>query len=214
MNELSRIHALASEIQEQGFTAVCFSFPSYATGGGNYYFGEMARYLSINTDLHIYYLDYSEGTSHKQLEGTNVTILDYNMEDTDFPVKEKCIVVTNTTRAIQLKKMRPDNKLLFWHYETVPCAWEVVFIMEEGKSFLELCRQKHAVVFHDWSSWDILSRDCGNEYEKKKAPENAGCTSCCDDRMHGKYHAAAQCKRSDSGFTVTRRHLCHQQRCV
>lgn len=167
MDIQEKLYSLEQEIQKQGYETICFWLPAFNTGGGTYYFCELAKYLRAHTHFDVYYMDFKDGYPSRLLENTEVKILEYNEEEVEFPLHDKCIVVTNSTRAIQLTKMRPDNKLLFWHYETVPCSWDSVFIMNEGSAFLELCRQKKAMMFHDWSSWDILSQDCGKEYEKK-----------------------------------------------
>ena len=170
MDYKKEIQSLVEEIKAQGYEAICFWLPAYNTGGGTYYFCEIAKYLVRNTNLHIYYMDYPDGYPSQLLRRTNVTILTYRLEDNSFPVQEKCVIITNSTRAIQLTNMRPDNKLLFWHYETAPCAWDIVFILGEKQRYLNLTQQKHAMLFHDWSSWDILSQDCGTAYEKQYLP--------------------------------------------
>lgn len=170
MDYQEEIQKLLHEIEGQGYESICFWLPAYNTGGGTYYLCEMAKYLQMRSDFKIYYMDFLNGYPSQLLKDTGVTILEYRDEDDTFPVDEKCIVMTNSTRAIMLKKMRPDNKLLFWHYETVPCDWDALFIMNEGKAFLELCNKKSAMMFHDWSSWDILSQECGRPYEKSYLP--------------------------------------------
>lgn len=170
MDYRREIQKLLHEIKRQGYEAICFWLPAYNTGGGTYFLCEMAKYLQVCSHFKIYYMDFLNGYPSQLLKDTGVTILEYRDEDDTFPVDEKCIVVTNSTRAIILKKMRPDNKLLFWHYETVPCNWNALFIMNEGKAFLDLCNKKKAMMFHDWSSWDILSQECGCAYEKSYLP--------------------------------------------
>ena len=63
-------------------------------------------------------MDYPNGYPSNLLSETpEVKILHYDEKNLTFPIKEKCAIITNSTRLIQIPNMRPDNKLLFWHYE-------------------------------------------------------------------------------------------------
>lgn len=152
-------------LKKQGFKSICFWLPAYNIGGGTYYFCQLAMYLKEHTDFNIYYMDYENGYPSQLLKDSDVEILTYRDEDVDFSLKEKCVVVTNSTRVIQLKRMNSENKLLFWHYETVPVAWQLVFLQNETKEFLRLCCEERAMLFHDWSGLDAIMYDCNYEYD-------------------------------------------------
>jgi len=164
---MKKIKDLVNTIKEQGYKKICFWIPAYNVGGGTFYLCEIAKYLASETDLEIYYMDYLEGYPSSLLKDTNVTMLEYKEEDLDFCLQEPCVIVTNSTRVIQMQRMNPQNKFLFWHYETVPCAWDIVLIREETKRFLELANKENTMVFHGWSSRDILNRQYNIGYEKQ-----------------------------------------------
>lgn len=170
MDIQERILEEVADIKNQGYNAICFWLPAFNVGGGTYYLCQLAIYLSQHTDLKIYYMDYEDGYPSQLLEGSGVTILKYCDEDTDFSVDDPCVMVTNSTRAIQLKRMNPYNKLLFWHYETVPCAWDSVFILGEGERYLRLCNEEKAMLFHDWSARDILNQTCHCDFNRSYLP--------------------------------------------
>lgn len=167
---LEEILLEVDKLKEQGYKAICFWLPAYDVGGGTYYLCQLAMYLREHTDLKIYYMDYKDGYPTQVLEGSGVEILEYKDEEIYFQLKEKCAIVTNSTRVIQLKKMNPENKLLFWHYETVPCAWDIVFLLGEANQFFQLCYDEDAIVFHDWSGRDALMKDANCEFKPAYLP--------------------------------------------
>lgn len=170
MEKKDELQRSVDALKAQGYNSICFWLPAYNVGGGTWYFCQLAMYLKEHTDLNVYYMDYKGGYPSGLLEDTDVTVLEYRDEDEEFVLKEKCVIVTNSTRAIQMKKMRADNKMLFWHYETFPCAWHAVFIMNETRDFLKLCLKENAMVFHDWSGKDIIEQDCGAEFPPAYLP--------------------------------------------
>lgn len=157
-------------LKAQGYNSICFWLPAYDVGGGTYYLCQLAMYLKEHTDLNIYYMDYFGGYPSQLLQDSEVTVLEYREEDAQFPLEEKCVIVVNSTRSIQLKKMNPENKLLVWHYETARCAWHAVFLLNETQRFLELCLKENAMVFHDWSGKDAIEQDCGCEFPPAYLP--------------------------------------------
>lgn len=167
MDYKAQIREKVNEIKKQGYNKICFWIPAYNVGGGTYYLCEIAKYLVENFDLDIYYMDFPDGYPSSLLKGSNVKILDYNTDDLDFCIKEPCVIVTNSTRVTMLKRMNPANKLLFWHYETVPCGWDSVLIKGEERNFLELTKKENAMVFHDWSSRNIFKQQFNIEFENK-----------------------------------------------
>lgn len=165
-----RIINYINQLRNDGFEAMCFLLPAYNVGGGTFYFCELAKCIVSNSSIAVYYCDYKNGYPSSLLENSGVKIVEYVDKEIEFPIKEKCIVITNSTRAILLKKMRPDNKIFFWHYETFHCGWNSVFLRGETDSFFELCFTHKAMSFHDWSGWRSLSDDYGKEFEKVYLP--------------------------------------------
>lgn len=170
MEDQAEIQKLADEIKAQGFESICFWMPSYSVVGANVSFFNLSRYLSKKTNLKALYVTYEDGYLAKQLAEAGIPVVPYLDEASAFPFSRKCIIVTSSTRPIMLKKMRSDNKLLLWHNETAPCAWELIFLQNETQDYFRLCHEKRAMVFHDWSSWDALSQDAGFEFEKLYLP--------------------------------------------
>lgn len=164
MNELL---TQVEEFKRQGFNKICFWQPAYNIGGGTYLMCQVAKYLSVNTDLDVYFLDFPNGYPTQMLMGSDVQIIDYYEGETEFAIKEPCVVFTNSTRVVQLQHMNPKNKLLFWHYETVRCGWDSVLVRYETKDFLELTKEKNAMIFHDWSSRNIFLRQYGIDYQNQ-----------------------------------------------
>lgn len=152
------IQSLVKEIKEQGYNNVCMWMPAYNLGGGSAYL-RFAKYLVENTDLNVYYMDYKDGyLAYLLKQEPRINFLYYSEEMTTFPVKEKCIIIVNSTRVIQIPYMNKDNKLLFWHWETIPSAWNVVLIDNEYKKYLKLTKDNNAMIYHDWSAKDSLNR--------------------------------------------------------
>lgn len=164
------IQKLADDLKTQGFKSICFWFPSYGVGGGALALYRFAIYLRKNTSFPISYVNYEDGCLSEMLRSMGIAVIPYYEADRAVAIKEKTVVITNSTRAIMLQRMNSDNKLLFWHWETAPCAWELVFLQNETQKYFRLCHEKHAMVFHDWSSWDALSQDAGFEFEKIYLP--------------------------------------------
>lgn len=158
MDYKEEIQKLVEEIKAQGYENVCMWMPAYNLGGGSAFL-RFAKYLVENTDLTVYYMDYKDGYLEYLLkQEPRIKFLHYSEDMTTFPVKEKCIIITNSTRVVQMPQMNPENKLLFWHWETVPCAWSIVLIDNEVKKYLKLTKDNHAMVYHDWSAKDSLNR--------------------------------------------------------
>ncbi len=149
-----------NELREQGFESICIWNPAYNVGGGGIIYNKISRWILENTELKVYWMDYKDGYE-QTIEHKNFIRLNYTDKDINFPVKEKCLILVNSTRVIQLKNMNPENKVLFWHWETTRTGWESVFINGEEKKFLELVRDNHAMIYHDWSAMHVL-----NYYQK------------------------------------------------
>ena len=168
VNFKEKIQQLVCEIKEQGYENICFMQPALNIGGGPLIEAKIADYLSKNTDLNIYFCDYKDGYGKFFLKtNPKVKILEYKEKDINFPLQEKCILITNSTRAVLVKNMHPESKLLFWHYETTPCGWNSVFIDNETKKYLTLAKKNNAMVYHDWSGRDSLSKSAGFEFTNK-----------------------------------------------
>ncbi len=168
MEYKEKIDKLVKSIKKQGYNNICFWLPAYNVGGGTYYLCKLAQYLVKNTDFNVYYMDYPEGYPSSILADTpEVEILEYNENNIKFPIKDKCIIVTNSTRAIQINKMNPDNKILFWHYETHHNAWKIVFLRGETHKFLQLTEKEHAMTAIDKAAFISLGESGGLEFTNK-----------------------------------------------
>lgn len=167
MDYKSEILDIIQKLKEKGYNKICFWLPTYNVGGGSYYFCELAKYLSQNTFMDIYYVDYREGYASQLLEDTNVKIIEYNENEKNFPITDKSIIVVNSTRVIQLKQMNKDNKILFWHYESTPCAWHALFLKGEYMDFFKLCRENNAMLFHDWAARNSFKQQYNFIFDKK-----------------------------------------------
>ena len=159
MDYKQEIQNLVEEIKKQGYENICFMHPALAIGGASLIEAKLADYLANNTDLNIYYYDYNDGYGEFLLkDNPKVKKIIYKDNDITFPLKEKCIFFTNSTRCVLIKRMHPESKILFWHYESVKCGWDSVLIDKETNNFLILSKKENAMVFLDWSSRDSLSR--------------------------------------------------------
>lgn len=140
-------------LKSEGYFDICFLLPGCYMAGGSKLFCMMADYLSQNTDLQIHFIDYPDGISHELLaDNEKIDFIDYVQGNISFPFERKVVLFTNSTRAILIKQMPLDSKILFWHYETIPCAWNYVFINRETANFLKLLKANNALLFHDWSA--------------------------------------------------------------
>jgi len=166
--QLKQINELVEEIHAQGYSSVCFWMPCFNVGGGARYLYDLAKVLAQNTDLKIYYMDYKDGFPSQLIEESDgITLLEYREEDLEFPLTEPTIVFTNSTRVIQMKKMNPQSKFLFWHFETIPCGWHVVFFNHEDRKYIKSVKKHHALVYHDWSGRDSVSNQFGIDLDNK-----------------------------------------------
>ena len=160
INEL-KIQEFADEIQKQGYQALCIWQPAYNVGGGTFILYHLAEFISKNTTLKTYYVDYDNGYPHSLAsKESDVIFLNYKEGDYELPIKEPVILITNTTRASQITNMHPESKLVFWHYETFRCGWESVFFFNETPSFFKLMRDNHAIFYHDWSGKMSMNMQC------------------------------------------------------
>lgn len=156
--QLQQIHALAEDIKKQGYHSVCFWMPCYNVSGGSRYLCDLSVSLAKYTDLKIYYADYKGGYPSQLLEGSKgVEIVEYKDEDLEFSIKEPTIIFTNSTKVIQIKKMNPLSKVLFWHFETIPCGWPLLLFNREAKRFIKTAKKQNGLIYHDWSARDVLS---------------------------------------------------------
>lgn len=167
MNNDKITKQLVDEIKSQGYKKICFWMPSVAVNGGMLYMCKLARYFDDKTSLEVYYMDYKDGYARSVLSDTNVKFLDYIDEEVEFNIKEPCIILVNSTRVIQLKSMNPKNKILLWHWETARCAWDKVLLRKETTELLKLTKNHKGMIFHDWSSRNILNRQYGTGFKNK-----------------------------------------------
>lgn len=159
INKQEQIQNLVKEIKKQGYNNVIFFDPSYAICGSTKVESGIAKYLSKHTDLNIYFYDFKGGYSDVFFNNeSNVKKINYKNTDTHLPVNEKSIFFTNTTRCILLQNQHQKNKMVFWHYETTPCAWNDVLIDNEVDRYLNLLKRENAICYHDWSAKNSLNR--------------------------------------------------------
>lgn len=152
-----QLKILSEEIHKQGFSSICFWLPTRSVGGGTFLFCELADYIINNTDFKVYYLDCPDGYAHQLLEGNDrINIINYNLSDDCFPIKEPLLIFTNTTRAIQIKGMNPKSKMVFWHWETNPVGWDSLYLLNEATRITKSMQNSGALLFHDWSSYNML----------------------------------------------------------
>lgn len=166
MEELSndyklQIQRLVEDIKTQGYENICFFQPGYSIMGAAYCEILLAEYLANSTELNIYFCDFIDGYGHRLLqeyEDTKVKFLKYEPNVISFPLNEKTIFLTSSIRVILLRKMHNENKIVLWHNETTPCAWNLIFIRNEMMNFFKLLEKTDSIMFHDWSSRDSLNR--------------------------------------------------------
>ncbi|WP_455650527.1 hypothetical protein [Enterocloster citroniae] len=156
-----KIQERAEEIKAQGYQALCFWLPAFDVGGGTFLLFQLAEYISKNSTLKTYYVDYEKGYPHSLAsKDSNVIFLNFKDGDYELPIKEPIILITNTTRASQITNMHQDSKLVFWHYETFRNAWESVFFFNETPSLFKLMRDNQAIFYHDWSGKMSMNMQC------------------------------------------------------
>lgn len=187
--QIEQIHELADDIKKQGYSSVCFWMPCYNVGGGSRYLCNLAIALSQYTNLKIYYADYKGGYPSQILKDTKgVEIVEYRDDDLVFSIKEPTIIFTNSTRIIQIKKMNPKSKVLFWHFETIPCGWHLLFFNREQNKYIKAVKKHNAIVYHDWSGRDILSDQFKISLENKEYLEMCSNYKLNDDVVPQKRH--------------------------
>lgn len=154
--ELAR---LVKEIKSQGYEDICFFQPVYAITGATTCKIQMAKYLAEHTDLKIHLCDFIDGHPRTLIQNSkNINFIPYEPNSEIFPLNKKCIIFATSTRVILLKNMHKDNKIIFWHNETNPCAWHLLFLNNETFKFFNLANKTKAIMFHDWSSKDSINR--------------------------------------------------------
>ncbi|ARR01151.1 glycosyltransferase [Campylobacter porcelli] len=152
MNLHEEIRKIINEIKLQGYNNICIWAPALNVGGGTYVYCNFVNYLTQNTDLNVYYMDYLDSYARHLLKNNKkVKFLTYDEKNPNFPLKDKTIILVNSTRIVQLTNMNPDNKVLFWHYETIKCGWDLVLIDNETKKYFKLAKDNNAMIYHDWS---------------------------------------------------------------
>lgn len=175
-------------LKNQGYKNYCFFLPSYTVAGGGLIALNIANHLSCFPDLNIYYYDFKGGVISSLIDlKYKVHFLEYNEKAIDFPLKEKCIIFTNSTRVILLQKMNPQNRIVLWHYETTPCSWNLVLINHEEQNYLRLLKNENALCYHDWSARDSLNRynqlDLHNKNYVQIVIDKKN-MSCCERIVH------------------------------
>ncbi|MDK2048824.1 glycosyltransferase [Campylobacter coli] len=162
------IQKIMIDLKNEGYENICFWLPSYNIGGGTFCIAELIKQIIPYMDsIKIYIMDYHGGyLSFLLRHESRVNVLKFDEKNPYFLLKEKSIIVTNTTRIIQLKQMHPENKIFLWHYETLYCAWNVVFLQNETSRIMKLLYDNNAVNFIDWAARDSLNGH-GVKFDKK-----------------------------------------------
>lgn len=159
VNYKEEIQSLVKELKEQGYNSICFFQPAYTVTGATICKVEMAKYLANNTDIKIYFCDFVDGNPRELIKNEKrINFVPYIPAAKNFPINEKCAIFASSTRVALLKNMHPENKILFWHNETVECAWNLILINGEINKYFRMLKKQNAMVFHDWSSRDSLNR--------------------------------------------------------
>lgn len=167
-NYKKKVQRMVQKFRKAGFQNICFWLPTYNLGGGTLYYHKLACYLLEHTSMQVYYMDYEDGYAAERYKDSGIVFLKYDENEKEFPIKEKTLIVVNSTRAIQLKRMHPENKILLWHYETTPCAWHLLYLLDEYLDFLQMCKEKNAMVFVDWASRNSIKKQYSNiQFENK-----------------------------------------------
>ncbi|ARR01156.1 MULTISPECIES: glycosyltransferase family 4 protein [Campylobacter] len=155
----SRLLKLTEIIKSQGYENICFFQPVHAITGATTCKVQMAEYLANNTNLNIYFCDLIDGHPRTLIKNIkNINFIPYDPNSELFPLNKKCVIFATSTRVILLKNMHKDNKIIFWHNETNPCAWDLLFLNNETLKFFNLIKHSRAIMFHDWSSMDSINR--------------------------------------------------------
>ncbi len=169
--QIAKIKELEKQIKAQGYSSVCFLLVAYSIGGGTRYFIDLAKVIAEYTSLKVYYADYEGGYAYnyfKENPQLKVHNIIFNIYDKVWPVDEPMVIITSSTKIVQIKKMNKKNKMLLWHFETVPCAWHWLMFNNEEKKFIQLAKKTNALVFHDWSARDIINWQFNENIEYKK----------------------------------------------
>lgn len=178
MHVEEKFKELESELNRQGYYSVCFWLPTKPVGGGPAVMCEMISALIEHTELKIYFVDYADGYAHVLLGNEpRVQFINYDEKASQLPIPEPVVVFTNSTRVIQLKNMNMNSKVVFWHWETVPCAWQIVLLLGETKRLMRLIRKHNAMLFHDCAAWDVVSRQVSVPFDKNLLPVYTPCKS-------------------------------------
>lgn len=171
IEQISNIKALEARIKAQGYSSICFLLVAYSIGGGTRYFMDLATAIAKYTTLTVYYADYAGGYAYEFFERNpqlNVHNIVFNIYDKVWPINDPMIIVTSSTKIVQIKKMNKQNKVVLWHFETVPCAWNWLMFNKEEKKFIKMAKTTDSICYHDWSARDILSWQFNEVLEKKK----------------------------------------------
>ena len=147
----TRIEQELNLLRNKGIKTICIWHPCLNIGGAGIYYCKLAEWLSKYTDFDIYFVDYYHGFPSYLLQNTDVKIINYTRKLTVFPLKEKCAILVNITRVIRLPKMRSDNLILFWNYETNKIGFDSLFINGQKRTFFKLLKENNALCYHDWS---------------------------------------------------------------
>lgn len=97
---------------------IIFYYPSRQTGGTQYLFKRSAEYLAENQDEYkIYYMDYQDGFSRRNIKSDKVLFLDYS-EDNLLHIDDGSIIIAQLNMIGQYSRFLTFDKsksaILFW----------------------------------------------------------------------------------------------------
>lgn len=158
---INKIKNEVTKLRSEGYENICIIHPQLNIGGGGIFYVNLGKWLSEYTDLNIYFYDYKSGYLSFYAKNSNIKCIEYTEKGEEFVLRNKCIILTTVTRVVMLPKMNPQNKIIFWNYESCKLGWNSLFVDGHINSFFNLIKKKNALCYHDWSS-----RESINYYDK------------------------------------------------
>lgn len=136
----------------RGNLPIVFYFPWNEPSGGPVLFTAIAKFISRNFGLEVFYTDYDPGLSDEMLAGSSVKKICVTGDDMSINIARPVILVTPIYWADRLPKLHPKSKVLFinWHNLCIPVLQETWGINTfELQKFLELTSETNSVAFCD-----------------------------------------------------------------
>lgn len=131
-----------------------FYLPSKGVGGYQFLFIRLAKYLS-ERGATVYYIDYNDSLSFKELKNTNIRHIRYTDGITKIKkiYKMACNVITPITLTNQLLQFtHPESKIYFWVAHPKSVIWtqeRAHWSFEQTKEYFEQLNLKNALCYMD-----------------------------------------------------------------